>query len=56
MKGLCQKFDGDVLLTSRDVERGTNAVKSLNEVNFFNFYNEYNILFSNELFMMHYYV
>ena len=32
MKGLCEKFDGDVYLTARDEGRGLAAVKSLNEV------------------------
>lgn len=29
VKGLCQQFDGTVILTARDVDRGSNAVKQL---------------------------
>ncbi|KOB64420.1 putative dehydrogenase with different specificities related to short-chain alcohol dehydrogenase [Operophtera brumata] len=29
VRGLCKRFDGDVYLTSRDVERGNNAVEEL---------------------------
>ena len=32
VKGLCEKFDGDVYLTARDEGRGLAAVKSLNGV------------------------
>lgn len=32
VKGLCEKFDGDVYLTARDAGRGREAVKSLNAV------------------------
>lgn len=30
MKGLCEKFNGTVYLTARDVSRGQEAVKKLN--------------------------
>lgn len=33
VKGLCEKFDGVVYLTSRDVERGQKAIQQLNELN-----------------------
>lgn len=33
VKGLCQKFDGIVYLTSRNAERGQDAVKKLQEMN-----------------------
>lgn len=32
VKALCEKFDGDVLLTARDVGRGETAVKNLNQL------------------------
>ena len=32
VKDLCTKFDGAVYLTARDVARGTEAVKKLEEV------------------------
>lgn len=32
VKALCEKFDGDVFLTARDVGRGETAVKSLNRL------------------------
>ena len=31
VRGICKKFNGDVVLTSRDPERGANAVKQLEE-------------------------
>jgi len=34
IKELCAKFDGDVYLTSRDVNRGTSAVEELNKLGF----------------------
>lgn len=32
VKALCEKFDGDVYLTARDVNRGKKAMESLNEL------------------------
>lgn len=34
VKGLCQEFEGDVILTARNADRGKAALKSLNEVFF----------------------
>lgn len=34
VKGLCEKFQGDVYLTARDVSRGEEAVKKLNTLGF----------------------
>ncbi|XP_044746430.1 carbonyl reductase [NADPH] 1-like [Coccinella septempunctata] len=34
VKGLCERFDGKVYLTARDVSRGKEAVKKLNELGF----------------------
>lgn len=34
VKGLCEKFDGDVYLTARDVARGQEAVRNLNGLGF----------------------
>ncbi|XP_044741229.1 carbonyl reductase [NADPH] 1-like isoform X1 [Chrysoperla carnea] len=34
VKGLCEKFDGVVYLTARNVERGQEAVKKLNDLGF----------------------
>ena len=31
VRGICKQFNGDVVLTSRDPERGANAVKQLEE-------------------------
>lgn len=53
VKGLCQKFDGDVLLTSRDVERGTNAVKSLNEQGFHPKYHQLDVTDIDSIWKLH---
>ncbi|VEN48113.1 unnamed protein product [Callosobruchus maculatus] len=34
VKGLCEKFDGAVYLTARNVERGQNAIQQLNKLGF----------------------
>ncbi|KAH1014860.1 hypothetical protein HUJ05_012675 [Dendroctonus ponderosae] len=34
VKGLCEKYNGDVYLTSRDIKRGTAAVEALKQLGF----------------------
>lgn len=43
MKGLCEKFDGDVYLTSRDVGRGEAAVEVLKRLGYSPLYHQLDI-------------